>query len=104
MEDVKGKSVSSVVDVNCSEGRRRARTKLGGMSFHSSCFRFITKTHVLLLDPCTRAGRPREQKAFDQHRHGQRRKDLLMKRKVNGRGMSRRVRRQRACMAGHCPK
>ena len=56
---------SSVVDVICSEGRRRARTKLGGMCFRSSC---IAKTHVFVYASSSRAHRPHAQKAFDQHK------------------------------------
>ena len=71
------KQVSSLVDVICPEGRRRARSKLGGLCFRSSCFQNVAKTHVLLIAPSPRDCRPRVEKAFDQHRRMVREENVL---------------------------
>ena len=42
---------SSVVDVICSDGRRRARTKICDTCFHSLCFQILTRTRVLGFFP-----------------------------------------------------
>ena len=48
------KYISSAVDVICSEGRRRAGARLGGMCFHSLCVQNVAATHVLVFAPSPR--------------------------------------------------
>ena len=61
--------VSSLVDVDCSEGRRHVRTKLGGTCFRSFCFSESLPEHMFwdMLPAPVLIGRT-YRKAFVQHR------------------------------------
>ena len=71
------KYASSVVDVICSWGRRRARAKLGGMFSAACVFRALPRRMFSAFAPSNRDRKPCVQRAFDPHRRMGRQEKVL---------------------------